>query len=56
VGARIAAGLLGALGRRKGRFRTLPLARGWTAARDFPAPAGRTFMDQWAHRQRARRT
>ena len=56
LGARIAAGLLGALGRRKGRFRTLPLARGWTAARDFPAPAGRTFMDQWAHRQRARRT
>jgi L-lactate dehydrogenase complex protein LldF len=56
LGARIAAGVLGALGKRKGRFRNLPLAHGWTAARDFPAPAGRTFMDQWAYRQRARRT
>ena len=26
---------------------SLPLAGGWTGTRDFPAPQGRTFMDQW---------
>jgi L-lactate dehydrogenase complex protein LldF len=30
--------------RRGGWIRSLPLAGGWTAHRDFPAPAGRTFM------------
>jgi L-lactate dehydrogenase complex protein LldF len=50
VATRIAVGLLGALGRRSGRFRSLPFAHGWTATRDFPAPEGRTFMDQWARR------
>jgi L-lactate dehydrogenase complex protein LldF len=49
VGARIAIGALGAAGRRRGRFRSLPFASGWTATRDFPAPERRTFMDQWAH-------
>ena len=39
--------LLGALGRRRGRFRALPLAGGWTAHRDFPAPEGRTFQQLW---------
>jgi L-lactate dehydrogenase complex protein LldF len=51
MGARVAVGALGALGRKTGRFRSLPFARGWTATRDFPAPAGRTFMDQWAQRK-----
>jgi L-lactate dehydrogenase complex protein LldF len=40
------------LGRRKGSFARLPLAAGWTSQRDFPAPQGRTFMHQYAARQR----
>ena len=32
---------------RRGRFRWLPLAGGWTRHRDFPAPQGRTFQAQW---------
>ncbi|MGI9304768.1 MAG: LutB/LldF family L-lactate oxidation iron-sulfur protein [Gammaproteobacteria bacterium] len=40
-------GILNVLGRKRGRFTRLPLARGWTAARDLPAPQGRTFMSQW---------
>ncbi|MEE8245725.1 MAG: lactate utilization protein LutB domain-containing protein, partial [Alphaproteobacteria bacterium] len=47
-------GILGALGRNRGRFRRLPLAGGWTAARDLPAPQGRTFMRLWAQRRRGR--
>jgi len=47
--------MLGALGRRSGRFRSLPGAAGWTAGRDFPAPEGPTFHALWAARQRARR-
>ncbi|WP_119460528.1 LutB/LldF family L-lactate oxidation iron-sulfur protein [Rhodospirillaceae bacterium SYSU D60014] len=50
--AAIAAGLLGAFGRRRGRFRSLPLAGGWTAHRDLPAPEGRTFQQLWAKRRR----
>ncbi len=42
--------LLGALGRRRGAFRRMPLAGGWTAARDLPAPEGSTFMAQWSRR------
>jgi L-lactate dehydrogenase complex protein LldF len=42
---------LGLLGRRKGRFRALPLAGGWTKHRDLPAPAGKTFQALWAERQ-----
>jgi len=34
----------------KGRIRGLPLAKGWTAWRDLPAPQGRTFQQQWAAR------
>ena len=37
-------------GRRKGRFRSLPLAGGWTEFRDMPAPQGSTFQDQWRAR------
>jgi L-lactate dehydrogenase complex protein LldF len=49
---RIAMSILGRLGRRRGRFARLPLAGGWTRHRDFPAPAGHTFMDQWRDRDR----
>ena len=43
VGIRV----LGMLGRRRGRFTQLPLAGGWTAARDLPAPEGATFHALW---------
>ena len=36
----------------RGRFRSLPLASGWTLVRDLPAPEGRTFQALWAERQR----
>jgi L-lactate dehydrogenase complex protein LldF len=39
--------LLSAFGARKGRFRWLPFARGWTRHRDFPAPEGDTFRGLW---------
>jgi L-lactate dehydrogenase complex protein LldF len=48
----LAARLLGKLGRRRGAFRALPLARGWTAHRDMPAPEGRSFHELWAARKR----
>ena len=50
--ASVATGVLGAFGRRRGRFRTLPLAGGWTGVRDMPAPEGRSFQSLWAERQR----
>ncbi len=31
----------------KGRFRSLPLASGWTRYRDLPAPQGKTFQQLW---------
>lgn len=37
----------------KGRFRSLPLSKGWTATRDLPAPQGQTFMSAWKQRQGA---
>ena len=40
------------LGRGKGSFAKLPLANGWTSQRDFPAPQGKTFMQQYAALQR----
>jgi L-lactate dehydrogenase complex protein LldF len=43
---------LALLGRRKGRFRALPLAGGWTRVRDLPAPQGRSFQALWAARRR----
>ncbi len=38
---------LGIFGRKSGGFRWLPLAKGWTQSRDFPSPAGPTFVTQW---------
>ena len=40
------------LGGRRGRFSKLPLTGGWTRYRDFPAPQGKTFQQQWAERRR----
>jgi L-lactate dehydrogenase complex protein LldF len=48
----LAVRLLGAFGRKAGRFRSLPLAGGWTVCRDMPAPEGRTFHQLWAERRR----
>jgi L-lactate dehydrogenase complex protein LldF len=45
--------LLAVLAGRRGRFYHLPLAGGWTAGRDLPAPARRGFQSAW--RQRGRR-
>ncbi|MCB1843579.1 MAG: lactate utilization protein [Halioglobus sp.] len=39
--------LLHRFGRKRGSFRRLPLAGGWTSERDFPAPQGKTFMQQY---------
>jgi L-lactate dehydrogenase complex protein LldF len=47
LATRAAMGTLGLLGRRKGRFGWLPLAGGWTAGRDMPAPEGGTFMARY---------
>jgi L-lactate dehydrogenase complex protein LldF len=47
---------LGLLGRRKGAFRALPFAGGWTRGRDLPVPEpGGTFMARHAAAQRRRR-
>ena len=46
---------LALLGRR-GRFRRLPFASGWTGARDLPAPAGGTFVSAWRRREKGRAT
>jgi len=48
----IAARVLGWAGNRRGRFRSLPLAGGWTQVRDMPAPEGRTFHQLWADGRR----
>ena len=53
-----AVNVLAALGRRRGRFRRLPLAGGWTKLRDLPAPEGGTFVSRWhkkgGHKERSR--
>jgi L-lactate dehydrogenase complex protein LldF len=44
--------VLGALAGRRGRFARLPLAGGWTAGRDLPAPARESFQAAWRRRGR----
>jgi L-lactate dehydrogenase complex protein LldF len=48
----LAGRVLGWLGRDRGRFRSLPLATGWTVARDMPAPEGRSFHSLWKERDK----
>ncbi|WP_374333263.1 LutB/LldF family L-lactate oxidation iron-sulfur protein [Aestuariivirga sp.] len=36
----------------KGRLKNVPLASGWTAVRDFPAPQGKTFHQLWKERRK----
>ena len=48
------AATLGWLGRRHGSFHNLPLAGGWTATRDMPAPQGKTFQQMWSERRTRR--
>ncbi|MEH6584647.1 MAG: lactate utilization protein B [Halioglobus sp.] len=46
--------ILGLLGKKRGAFRKLPMAGGWTDSRDFPAPQGKTFMQQYKSRGKHR--
>jgi L-lactate dehydrogenase complex protein LldF len=48
IGSRV----LGWAGGARGRFRTLPLASGWTVVRDMPVPEGRSFHSLWAEREK----
>ena len=49
---RLSIAALSAFGRRRGAFKHLPFASGWTQHRDLAAPQGRTFQQLWAERQR----
>jgi L-lactate dehydrogenase complex protein LldF len=52
LATRAAALGLNLLAGRKGRFRSLPMAGGWTTGRDLPAPEGDTFFARYARQQR----
>ena len=54
-GTRIAMAVMGALGRRKGVFTRMPLAGGWTQARDLPTPQGETFQAAWREKQKGQK-
>lgn len=43
--------MLHKLSRKRGAFRSLLLANGWTKMRDFPAPENNTFQRQWQRRK-----
>jgi L-lactate dehydrogenase complex protein LldF len=47
----LASRAVGCAGRGRGRFRAMPMAVGWTAARDMPAPEGRSFHSLWAEQR-----
>ncbi len=44
---KVAVRVLGLMGGKKGKIKSLPMNNGWTAVRDLPAPQGATFMEQW---------
>ena len=52
LATRAAAASLGLLSRPRGRFTRLPLAGGWTAGRDLPAPEGDSFFARYARTRR----
>jgi L-lactate dehydrogenase complex protein LldF len=45
-------GALALAGGRRGRFTWLPMSKGWTKYRDFPAPQGETFQQRWKRERR----
>jgi L-lactate dehydrogenase complex protein LldF len=51
LGARMAARVLKRFGGRRGVVKALPMAKGWFAVRDLPAPEGKTFQELWADRK-----
>jgi L-lactate dehydrogenase complex protein LldF len=51
--AEIGSRAVGWAGGRRGRFRCMPLAGGWTQVRDMPAPEGRSFHSLWAERAKS---
>ena len=53
MGANILLPLMAKFAGRRGAFKRLPLASGWTKHRDLPAPQGHTFQQQWAKMQRS---
>jgi len=55
LATRMAAVMLGLVGRNKGRLSRAPLAGGWTSGRDLPMPEGETFFARYARVQRNRR-
>ena len=48
MASRLGIAALSIAGRRRGAFRWLPFASGWTQHRDMPAPQGATFQQLWA--------
>jgi L-lactate dehydrogenase complex protein LldF len=52
AGSRVAARVLKWMGGDKGRITSLPVGKGWTDGRDFPAPAGKTFHELYRERRR----
>jgi L-lactate dehydrogenase complex protein LldF len=50
---RLAIKTISLLAGRRGALKSLPLAGGWTAHRDLPAPQGDTFQAQWRRRHRS---
>ena len=49
ITTQIATRLMRAMGNEKGLIGTLPMAGGWTAHRDMPVPAGKTFRELNKH-------
>lgn len=53
VATRVAINFMALFSGKKGKFKTLPFASGWTTNRDMPAPQGKTFQQKWAAKQAA---
>jgi len=48
----IISSVLSKLGKKYGRFKSLPAAGAWCESRDLPAPQGGTFIQQWQTRRK----